>query len=319
MTQAWALSVEQVSRANDLFVLGSEVLLAFKDIDDTASEFQDALRFAHELAAGNATLEGGSRWQKLASTYRDAADKLQKQSLPTAFDESRYSVSWRDFAACHTRDQSLLLLDGYSAELNAAAVRGAEMAAKLTAQSEDLASISAAVTELVELLENVPLLLKVEWDWYDLRVNVGPSAAELKRTIDGRRMEIAAAIERLKARKDNLDQNIDDLRKTECWLVGRWVGTINIEGTQFPMTLEITGEPANYSLVYSLNGKTASGVCIEQADGRSRRIVFRPSCQGPGSIYQFSLSVSEAYDAVSGVETDTDNPEAKIVIDLRRQ
>jgi hypothetical protein len=189
----------------------------------------------------------------------------------------------------------------------------------LSAVIKDAAAIQAAATELQRLIEKTPLLFGTDMLWLELQNSVLPSIGDLLSVARARAKELDTALPLLKLRKSNLDANVKSLEGIECNLAGRWKGTIAIEGTSFPMTLEITGAPGSYQFSYGIKDKTNSKPCIVAMNANERRLVWRPACVGPAKIYKFEVNLSASYTSLSGRETDDTDSATDYPIAMQRQ
>ena len=309
------LKPEAVSHLNNLFMRGAELLNAYREISGVASEFSDAVRFGQQLAAGENPADPGSRWSALAQSYQQASQHIESRPLETDFDERLFQWDWREYHGCHTRDDALVKMEGYSNAMAGALLAGENASNEQAFLLQELSRISLAVSELKKLLEIAPQVFNVQMDWLALQNSVGPAVSELSRAVEVRQRILVGAIRKLSIAKENFDSNLNLLRTSPCSLAGAWAGEIVLEGEAISMSLEIRGDPGAYSVGYALASRANNEPFIEKIDSSARRIEFKPS---PTSSLRFILDIAASYTAMTGIEIDEVDPYVRYPILLKR-
>lgn len=313
------LSLDAITRINELLLRSAELANAYGEISDAASGYSNAVNWAADAARGVRPTDPDPQWSKAVASYAAAAATIKSDTFAVTFDEAPFSVSLTELYACHLRDNSLELLRRSSTAFQGALDRGEIAQQDLRGVIKDAAAIQAAATQLQRLLEKRPNLFGADMLWLELQNSVLPSIGELLSVARARAKELGTALPLLRLRKSNLDGNVKSLEGIECNLAGLWKGTIAIEGMPFPMTLELTGAPGNYQFSYGIKGKINSKPCIVALNASERRLVWRPACVGPAKIYKFEVNLTASYTSLSGRETDDTDSATEYPIAMQRQ
>lgn len=310
------LSVDATARLNELFLRTAEVTNAINDVAGAAGEVSDAVRYAQQAENRERPLSPDDDWDKVVASYKAAAKKIQDEELATSFDETPFTISWKEFSACHTRDGALAVLDDYSSAFGRAVDRGTAAQARYDDLIEQSLTMNKGANKMIEILAPLPTEAGAVGHVMQLLNNVLPAISELLNAARAKKKKLDPALEKVKSRKDNLDFNVDQLRKSECNLSGNWSGTIVMFDVSRQMTLELRGEPGSYTVGYGIEGKFNSKPCVAAVSAPEKRLDFLPHCN---SSLRFSLSFSDSYTSLSGVETDQDDPEIRFPIAMQKQ
>jgi hypothetical protein len=316
---AQGLSLEAVARLNELFLTGAEWANHTRQIVGAATRFEEALRYAREAEAGQRPHDPTGRYGSLVGDYLSVAKAIQSETVATDFDEAPFTVSWKDYYGCHTRDGAVTTLRDYSEALGNAISRGEYDQKRYGDLMGETNRVRSAADQLQRILEKSAFLNLFAMDWLAIENQVKPSLAVLFDAIDKKQKALAASVPRVRARKSNLDGNLHQLIGVECNLAGAWAGTITVEDQVIPMAMEIRGEPGSYKITYSLKGKWNNNPCVIVLNAGERRLDLRPSCNPPSNSLRISLSFAASYTSLTGIETDDEDSLVRFPIVMQRR
>ena len=323
-TVAYAdLSVDDIAALNELFLRSAEWADHYREFKEAGDQFFDAAHYAAQADQGVRPTPPDSRWEKLTSNYDSASKKMASEQLATDFDETPFIVSWTDWRGCHTREHAIEVLRQYSEALGNAAARGEDDLTRYADYHSEVIAIQTAVDTLQRILEkhisDFQLVIGFEMDWLALNNQVKPSLIELRDVIEKKQKQLSSAVKLVRTRKSNLDGNLAQLISNECSLAGNWSGTIAIEGENKPITTEISGDPGNYKITYSIDGRRNANFCLIAISANERRLDFRPSCSAPANSLRFSLSFAASFTSLTGIETDGQDADVRYPIAMTRR
>ena len=227
-----------------------------------------------------------------------------------------FTVSWKDFWACHTRDGAVSILEQYSNAFGAAIDRGSAAESRYVSQLNDFRTMDEGATEMMNLLAPLVNDFGAANDFLTLMNQVKPGLADLINVTQKRKDELDRALQKVRTRKGNLDGNLNQLRSTDCNLAGTWSGNITMDDVNRPMTLEIRGEPGHYDITYSIQGRPNMNICVLALDTKERRLEFRPFC---ASSLRFSLTFAGSFTSLSGIETDDIDAAVSYPLSMQRR
>jgi hypothetical protein len=316
---AQGLSLDAISRLNELFLTGLEWADHTNQITEAATQFEEAMNYAREAEGGQRPHDPTGRYGDLVRNYLTVAKIIQAETVATDFDETPFAVSWKDFYSCHTRDGAVTALRNYSEALGNAVSRGEYDQKRYDDLRTEVNRISSAADQLQRILEKSAFINLFEMDWLAIQNQVKPSLVVLIDAIDEKRKALAASIPRVRTSKSKLDSNLQELIGVECNLAGAWAGTIAIEDEVVPMAMEIRGQPGAYKITYGLKGKWNTNPCVVVLNAGERRLDLRPSCSPPSNSLRISLSFAGSYTSLTGLETDDIDGDVRYPIAMQRR
>lgn len=321
MSLAQGLSLSAVERLNELFLSSAEWLNHYNEISERAEQFSDAARFAAQADQGERPTQPDSRWKSLVSDYLRAAKAVAAEPLSTDFDETPFIVDWRDWRGCHTREHAIVVLQAYSQALGEAASRGQNDEEWYAELMKEATATRQAVDILQRFLEKhmSDFTDYINMDWLALENQVIPTLADYTGVLQAKQKALARVVPLIRTRKLNLDGNLKLLLGADCSLAGTWAGTIVMEDGVKHMTMEIRGDPGQYNITYSIDGRANKDFCLVALNTKERRLDFRASCKSPASSLRFSLVFAQSFTSLTGMETDDTDQFVNFPIAMQRQ
>jgi len=201
----------------ELLKLTSEVLSASDDLKGSMEKLQGLKDALEDIKDKKTPKFTDNEWNDLASTYREAAQEIEKAPLTTDFDKKKYAVSIDELKNCDLKEQTLRKLNDYLQELKNAQERGKQsiittngVSAKIKISRELL----RYCIDVHEKLGQLPIFgEKFLWDWIALQTDVTDALNIFEEAIKNQKKKIIEEKSKLDLYIPNFEANLFHITK----------------------------------------------------------------------------------------------------------
>jgi hypothetical protein len=244
---------------------------AIDAIDKAKGAYSDLVnvdKILTEIEANRTPSIHTNPYAQVADKYNKVAEDLRNAPLPTEFNATIYTITLKDFSSCAARAAGMAKLNGYLKELKAGLQRADMELASIDQALQEEANAEKILKHAIDVhdkLITVPVYGEIfKWDWYELRVNVTKSLAELRSALNAQRARIVSDKTKVAAGTATFEANLRVLEQIRCDLLGLWDGTMSDARKSLPFEVWLVKNGDSIECSYRLNhNDDNAGTCSD--------------------------------------------------------